>query len=365
MRMNRISETDPARGPALKGKRAKASTLKRLLCCTAILGAGVVVFGQSGVHRSRPGSSDFGANLTINVFQFDDTKSPAIDPVTQLSESFSSPNDEAAYLKVKQNLQDVALRHNRLVGLIPGQDFLDAVLLGPEYMVIKVTPSELQRGHLKLDLLVRYANENVLNVKSVEIDNFETVLLRGGKGMFGVKYFVGSGGRQETAPLERTLLVSVMAGIVPSGELHNRPGVLSHPVDEYGGALTIKEGDRFTPPVVLDRVVPKFETGRKIQGAVTLTGVVTPEGKMTNVQVQHSLDSEIDQRAAEAFREYKFSPAMLNAKPIGATYQEEISFARDLTPWEIEEQKLEDKKKNDNKNKSRTPNQRRRPWPWP
>jgi TonB family protein len=365
MRMNRIFDTDPGRFPAYNCKRAKTSMLNRLLGISAILAACAVAFGQSGVHRSRPGSSDFGANLTINVFQFDDTGSPTIDSVVKLSESFASPSDETAYLKVKQNLQDVSLRHNRSVGLTPGQDFLDAVLLGPEYMVIKVTPTELQRGHLKLDLQVRYANENVLNVKSVDIDNFETVLLRGGKGMFGVKYCIGSGGRQETAPLERTLLLSVMAGIVPSGELHNRPGVLSHPVDEYGAALTLKEGDRFTPPVVLDRVVPKFETGRKIQGAVTLMGVVTAEGKMTNVQVQHSLDSEIDQRAMEAFREYKFSPGMLNAKPIGATYQEEITFARDLTPWEIEEQKLEDKKKNDNKNKSKSPTQRRRPWPWP
>jgi len=324
-----------------------------------------MIFGQSGVHRARPGASDFGANLTINIFQFDDARSPAIDPVVRLSESFSSPGDEAAYLKVKQNLQDVALRHNRSVGLTPGQEFLDAILLGPEYMVIKVTPAELQRGHTKLDLVVRYANQSVLEVRSVDIDNFETVLLRGGKGMFGVKYFVGSGGRQESAPLQRTLLVSVMAGVVPAAELHNRPGVLSHPVNEFGAALVLKEGDRFTPPVVLDRVVPRFETGRKIQGAVTLSGVVTPEGKMTNVQVEHSLDSEIDQRAMEAFRQYKFSPAMLNAKPIGATYQEEITFARELTPWEVEEQKLEEKKKNDNKNKRRSPTQRRRPWPWP
>jgi TonB family protein len=339
--------------------------LSRLsVCLSAALLTAVAPFPQSGVHRARSGGADFGANLSINVFQFDGARSPAIDPLVRLTESFASPADETAYLKVKQSLEDVALRHNRTVGLTPGQEFLDAVLLGPEYMVIKVTPAGLQRGHIKLDLLVRYANESVLDVKSVDIDNFETVLLRGGKGMFGIKYFVGSGGRQESAPLERTLIVSVMASIVPAAELHNRPGVLSHPVDEYGAELTLKEGDRFTPPVILDRVVPKFETGRKIQGAVTLSGVVTADGKITNVQVEHSLDSEIDQRAMEAFREYKFSPAMLNARPIGATYQEEISFARDLTAWEIEEQKLEDKKKN-TKNKAGPPNQRRRPWPWP
>jgi len=342
-----------------------ASTLKGLFCFSLVLQMAGIGFSQSGVHRARSGGADFGANLVINVLQFDGARSQSLETITRLTESFSSPSDEAAYLKVKQGLEDVALRHSRSVGLTAGQDFLDAVLLGPEYMVVRVTPAEIQHGHIKLNLLVRYANEGILDAKSVDIDNFETVLLRGGKGLFGVKYFVGAGGRQESAPLERTLLVSVMAGVVPVSELHNRPGMLSHPVDEYGAALVLKEGDRFTPPVVLERVVPKFETGRKIQGAVTLSGVVTTDGKLTNVQAVHSLDPEIDQRAIEAFRQYKFSPGLLNARPIGATYQEEISFARDLTTWEIEEQKLQDKKKNDKKKTTTPPNQRRLPWPWP
>ena len=77
----------------------------------------------------------------------------------------------------------------RSVGLRSDESFSDAVLLGPEYMVFSVTPRGVVRGFMKLDVRVRYANETLLEVKGVELDNFETVLLRGGKGMFGVKYF--------------------------------------------------------------------------------------------------------------------------------------------------------------------------------
>jgi hypothetical protein len=35
----------------------------------------------------------------------------------------------------------------------------------------------------------------------------------------------------------------------------------------------------------------------------------------------------IDDRAVEAFRQYKFSPALLNGKQVHATYSEEIVFA--------------------------------------
>jgi hypothetical protein len=32
----------------------------------------------------------------------------------------------------------------------------------------------------------------MVEAKSVELENYETVLLRGGRGMFGVKYYVGA-----------------------------------------------------------------------------------------------------------------------------------------------------------------------------
>src|SRR5262249_31795286 len=254
-------------------------------------------------------------------------KSQPIEQITRLSGTYSSAGDEISYVKDKYKLEEMAVRHIRSVGLRGSETFNDAVLLGPEYMVFTVIPRDVVRGYMKLDLRVRYGKDLLLDVKGVELENFETVAMRGGKGMFGVKYFVGAGGKQDSVPMERTLLVSATPEIVPIASLRNRPGELSHPVDEFGNPVKLSEDDRFSPPVALERVKPQFETTRPIRGAVLLGGVVTPEGKMTNIRVLRSLDSTIDERAVEAFRQFKFSPGMVNGKPVFATYREEITFA--------------------------------------
>jgi hypothetical protein len=67
--------------------------------------------------------------------------------------------------------------------------------------------------------------------------------------------------------------------------------------------------------------------------------MVTPDGKIINIRVMRSLDPVIDERAVEAFRQYKFSPALLNGKPVFATYREELTFAAaPPSLLEIEEQ---------------------------
>jgi Gram-negative bacterial TonB protein C-terminal len=286
-----------------------------------------IALAQSGTGGVRPGGREYAANLTFAVYQYDAQRSPELQGMERLSGSYSSAQEEIAYLKDKNKLQDLAVRHIRSVGLRTGETFNDAVLLGPEYMVLTLTAHDIVRGNMKLDLRVRYANEPLLETRAVEFENYETVVLRGGKGMFGLKYFIGAGGRQESAQIERTLLVSVTPEIVPVSNLRNRPQELSHPVDEYGGVIVTKEGDRFTPPVALERVPPQFEAGRSVKGAVSLGGVVTPDGKIINIRVLHSLDPVIDERAIDAFRHYKFSPALLNGKAVFATYREELTFA--------------------------------------
>ena len=283
---------------------------------------------QSGATSNRTTGREYGVNLTFAVYQYDAQRSPTVEAVTRLTGTFSTADDEIAHLKDQYKLEEVAMRHVRSAGLHSGETFADAVLLGPEYMTFWVTCREVIRGHLKLDMRVRYANEPMLDVKDVAIENFETVLLKGGKGMFGEKKFVGAGGRQESAPIERTLLISITPEIVPVANLRNRPEQLSRPVDEYGAPLQTSERDRFTPPVALERVVPRFEGGRGVRGSVLLSGVVTPEGKIINVRVLRSLDPVIDERAVDALRSYRFSPALLNGKPVYATYTDEISFAR-------------------------------------
>jgi hypothetical protein len=297
------------------------------LIVIVLLGAAAAQARQSGAGGGRPSGREYAVNLTYAVYQYDAQRSPSMLDVTRLSGTYSTAQEEIAYLKDKNKLEEIAVRHIRSVGLRNGETFNDAVLLGPEYMVFTVSPREMVKGYMKLDLRVRYANEPLLDAKGVEFENFETVMLRGGKGMFGVKYFVGAGGRQEAVPIERTLLVSVTSEIVPVANLRTRPQELSRPVDQYGGVVAMNESDRFTPPVALERVAPKFESGRIVKGSVLLGGVVSPEGAMINIRVLRSLDPVIDERAVDAFRQYKFSPALLNGKPVFATYREELTFA--------------------------------------
>jgi len=317
--------------------------------------AEAATLGQSGAGGVRSSGREYAVNLTYAVYQYDASRSSPIDEVTRLSGTYSTPQEEIAYLKENNKLQEIAVRHIRSIGLRSGESFNDAVLLGPEYMVFTITPRDVVRGYMKLDMRVRYANEPLLDAKGVELGNYETVMLRGGKGMFGVKFYIGTGGRQESAPTERTLLVSITPEIIPVSNLRNRPQELSHPVDEYGGKIEIKQTDRFTPPVPLERVAPRFESGRSVRGAVLLGGTVTPEGKIINIKVLRSLDPVIDERAVDTFRQYKFSPAMLNGKAIFATYREELTFAAAAPSiLEIEEEKrreLEKEKENQKRKK--------------
>ncbi|HWN98270.1 MAG TPA: energy transducer TonB [Blastocatellia bacterium] len=315
-------------------------------------------FAQSGSGGVRSSGREYAVNLTFGAYQYDAARSPAMQEVTRLASTASTAQEEIDTVKDKHKLEELAVRHVRSVGLRSGESFSDAVLLGPEYMVFSVTPREVVRGFMKLDVRVRYANESLLEVKGVELENFETILLRGGKGMFGVKYFVGAGGSQESVPIERTLLVSVTPEIVPAANLRNRPQEISHPVDEYGGPLKTSEADRFTAPVPLERVPPKFEAGRAVKGSVLLGGVVTPEGKIINVRVLRSLDAVIDERAIDAFRQYRFSPALLNGKPVHATYREELTFAPpppSILEMEEEQRKRRELEREKEKQKRRKP----------
>lgn len=309
---------------------------------------------QSGAVRDRAKWDQYGVNLTYAVYQYDAARSPEMNDITRLSGTFSTAEEEIAYLKEKYKLEEVEVRHARSVGLIKDEAFNDAVLLGPEYMTFYLITRSIARGHMKLDFRVRYANKPMLEVEGVEFSNFETVLLRGEAGAFGIKYFIGAGGRRESAPIERTLLVSVTPEITPLQNLRNRPEQLSRPTDENGSPVGLKEGDRFTPPVALERVVPRFESSLRVRGSVLLTGIVTAEGEMRNVRVIRGIDSVIDDRAVDAFRRYRFSPALLNGKPVSATYTEELSF--DPGPpslleiqQEIEKQREKEKEKKKDK----------------
>jgi TonB family protein len=66
--------------------------------------------------------------------------------------------------------------------------------------------------------------------------------------------------------------------------------------------------------------------GKAKEGTVILAMAVRVEGKVHDVQVVRSLDGVLDQKAIEAVRQWKFSPARMNGLPVPVRIQGEVEF---------------------------------------
>lgn len=84
-----------------------------------------------------------------------------------------------------------------------------------------------------------------------------------------------------------------------------------------------------TPPTVLRRVDPQYsEEARaaKYQGTVIVRAEIGADGAPRNLAVQRSLGMGLDEKALEAVRQWRFSPAMLNGQPISVTATLQVNF---------------------------------------
>jgi TonB family protein len=271
--------------------------------------------------------NDYGANLTIAIYQYDDARSKPLDAVTTLKQTVSSAEEEIEFIKGTFGLEELKLRHLRAVGLREGESFTDSQPMNERPLLFTITPREVTRNGVRFDLLVRYVDQTLLEVKDAHANNYETVMLRGGRGDFGVHEFIGPNG-MEQAPEKRALLVTLTPTIIAARGLQNRPSDISRPTDQYGAHVQLKETDVFVMPSVVVRVPPKFAIGRLPKGSITLEAVITPEGNVTNIRVLDSPDSAYNARVIEAFRQYHFKPAQLNGHPAYATYRETIVFSK-------------------------------------
>jgi len=59
---------------------------------------------------------------------------------------------------------------------------------------------------------------------------------------------------------------------------------------------------------------------------VLVEGIITPDGKVTNIKVIRGVEPELDKIAIDAFRRFQFQGATLNDKPAFASWREEIAF---------------------------------------
>lgn len=271
--------------------------------------------------------SDYGAGLTVAFYQFDEARSKQIAEITSLRQTASSAEEEIDYVSRTYGVEDMKLRHMRSIGLRESESFTDVQVLNDRPFTFTIVPRTVTREDVRLDLTVRYAEQTVLNVKDVVVKNYETIALRGGRGEFGVREFAGPNGK-ESAPEKRSLFVTLTAAITVTRGLQNRPSDISRPTDQFGAKITLEPNDVFVLPSVVNRVPPRFVAGSIPKGSITLEGIVTPEGKVTNVRVLDTPDTAFNVKAIDAFRQYKFNPARLNGKPTYATYRETIVFGK-------------------------------------
>jgi TonB family protein len=269
--------------------------------------------------------TEYGANLNLAIYQFDDARSKETREVMPLRQTASSAEEEIDYLTRNFGLEEVKLRHVRSVGLRANESYTDAQPMNGKQLFVTIKPISITRDAVHFDIAAKYAEKVLLELKDVSVDNYGTVVLRGGRGGFGVREFTGPRGI-ETVPDQRALLLTMTPTIIDVRGLKNKPSDLSRPCNEFGGAVTLSEGDVFVMPSVITRVAPKFVVGSYPQGAIVLEAVITPDGRVTNIKVLDTPDSAFNFKVIEAFRQYHFQPAQLNGTPTYATYREAFVF---------------------------------------
>jgi TonB family protein len=100
----------------------------------------------------------------------------------------------------------------------------------------------------------------------------------------------------------------------------------------YGGGMgggVFRVGGGVSAPRVLENPSPDYsEEARKnkYQGTVVLWLIVDSNGRPRDVRVARSLGMGLDQKAIEAVRTWKFSPAMKDGSPVAVQINVEVNF---------------------------------------
>lgn len=299
--------------------RALAETLiGRALTALAFM---IVLSGA--VHAQLLKKSDYGVGVTVAVYQFDDARSKQFAEVNKLNQTASTPEEEMDVIKRSFGAEDIKFRYVRSVGLRESESFTDSQPMNERQFTLTIVPRVITKSDVSFDFTAKFADKVLLEVKGVTVGNYETVMLRGARSGFGVREFQGPEGI-EKVPETRALLLTFTPTITTARSLANKPSDISRPTDQFGSKVEISESDIFVMPAVTNRTPIKFPAGASVKGSITLEGIVTPEGRVTNVRVLDTPDPALNPKAIEAFRQYRFNPPKLNGRATYATFRETI-----------------------------------------
>ncbi len=285
------------------------------LAFTAVLSA--------AVHAQLLKKNDYGVGVTVAIYQFDDARSKQFAEINKLTQTASTPEEEMQAITRGFGVEEIKFRYVRSVGLREGESFTDSQPMNERQFSFTIVPRVITKSDVSFDFTAKYADKVLLEAKGVTVGNYETVMLRGARSGFGVREFQGPDG-VERAPETRALLVTITPTVTTARSLQNKPSDISRPTDQFGSKVELAEGDIFVMPSVANRVPVKFPPGAAVKGSITLEGVITPEGRVTNVRVLDTPDPAINPKAIEAFRQYRFNPAKLNGRATYATFRETI-----------------------------------------
>jgi len=275
--------------------------------------------------------NEYGVGVTVAIYQFDDTRSKQFSQVNTLRQTASTPQEEIDYIARNFGAEEMKVRHIRTVGLREGESFTDAQPMNEKQLSFTIIPRIITKNDVTFDFTASYDQKVLLEVKSVTANNYDTVLLRGSQGGFGVREFMGPNG-PERVPETRALLVTITPAIQTARSLQNKPSELSRPTDQFGSKVVLGESDTFYMPVLINRVPLKFPPGALPRGSVTIEGIITPEGRVTNVKVLDTPDPALNPKVIEVFRQYRFNPAKLNGRATYATWRETINLSKLAIP---------------------------------
>ncbi len=97
---------------------------------------------------------------------------------------------------------------------------------------------------------------------------------------------------------------------------------------DYNKVFSVREVDQ--PARILSRPAPSYtEEARKnqVQGTVTLRVVLAASGSVTNISVVRGLPDGLSERAIEAARRIKFTPAQKDGHAVSQSATVEMNFS--------------------------------------
>jgi TonB family protein len=282
-------------------------------------------------HAQLLRKNEYGVGVTVAIYQFDETRSKQFSQVNTLRQTVSTPKEEIDYITRTFGAEEMKVRHIREIGLREGEGFKDAQPMNEKLFTFTITPRIITKSDVTFDFTASYDEKVLLDVKSVTTNSYDTVLLRGSQGGFGIREFIGPNG-PERVPETRAMLVTITPVIQTARSLQNKPSELSRPTDQFGSKVVLTESDTYFMPVLINRAPLKFAPGALPKGSVTIEGIITPEGRVTNVKVLDSPDPAFNPKVIEVFRQYRFNPARLNGRPTYATWRETINLSKPAVP---------------------------------